>query len=51
MVMGAVADKHGMSAGFLIPLLCFAVIAVYGFIWPKLSGVPSLVGVKAGSGH
>jgi FHS family L-fucose permease-like MFS transporter len=51
MVMGGVADKHGMSAGFLIPLLCFVVIAIYGFIWPKLSGVPSLVGVKAGAGH
>ncbi len=50
-LMGSVADHHGMSAGFVIPLGCFAVVAAYGFLWPKLSGVPSLLGVKAGAGH
>jgi MFS transporter, FHS family, L-fucose permease len=50
-LMGAIADTHGMSAGFVVPLACFVIIAIYGFIWPKLSGVPSLVGVKTGSGH
>lgn len=27
-----------MSPGFIVPLFCFAVIAAYGFFWPRLSG-------------
>jgi FHS family L-fucose permease-like MFS transporter len=32
-VMGRIADKYSMSVGFLMPLVCFCFIAVYGFCW------------------
>jgi FHS family L-fucose permease-like MFS transporter len=50
-VMGAIGDKEGMSAGFIVPAVCFVIIALYGFSWCKLSGSQGLVGVKPGSGH
>ena len=37
MLMGWIGDHHGMTAGFLMPLGCFAVIAAYAFSWPRLS--------------
>jgi MFS transporter, FHS family, L-fucose permease len=37
-VMGAVADIHDLSRGFIVPMVCFAFIAVYAFLWPRLSG-------------
>ena len=50
-VMGAVADHYNMSRGFIVPLICFALIALYGYGWPKLSRVESLHGVGASGGH
>jgi fucose permease len=50
-VMGAVADHYDMSRGFIVPLICFALIALYGYCWPKLSRVESLHGVGAAGGH
>jgi fucose permease len=50
-VMGAVADHYDMSRGFIVPLICFALIALYGYGWPKLSQVESLHGVGASGGH
>lgn len=50
-VMGAIADKDGMSAGYVVPAVCFMVIALYGFFWTKLSGSEGLSKVKIGSGH
>ena len=44
-LMGAIADKHNMSTGFIVPMLCFVVIAFYGYCWPKLSGASSLHGI------
>jgi fucose permease len=41
-VMGAVADHYDMSRGFIVPLFCFALIAVYGYCWPKLSRAEGL---------
>jgi fucose permease len=41
-VMGAVADHYDMSRGFIVPLFCFALVACYGYLWPVLSGAPSL---------
>jgi len=35
-LMGFIADKGGMRIGFVIPLIAFAVIAVYGALWQKL---------------
>ena len=50
-VMGAIGDKEGMSAGYVVPAVCFLVIALYGFFWTKLSGSEGLNGVKIGKGH
>jgi FHS family L-fucose permease-like MFS transporter len=36
MLMGKIADQYNMRMGFVIPLVCFAVIAAYGTLWPKL---------------
>ncbi len=37
-LMGAVGDAYGISRSFLVPLGCFAIVAVYGFSWQRLSG-------------
>lgn len=37
-VMGMIADKYDMSRGFIVPLLCFGVVALYGLIWERLRG-------------
>jgi FHS family L-fucose permease-like MFS transporter len=50
-VMGAIADVDGMSAGYVVPAVCFMVIALYGFFWTKLSGSEGVNGVKIGAGH
>jgi len=36
-LMGYVADQYDISRGFIVPLFCFAFVAVYGFLWPQLS--------------
>jgi FHS family L-fucose permease-like MFS transporter len=41
-VMGAVADKWDMSRGFIVPLFCFVIIALYGFNWSRFSKADSL---------
>jgi fucose permease len=50
-VMGAVAEHYDMSRGFIVPLICFVFIALYGYGWPKLSRVEALHGVGASGGH
>jgi FHS family L-fucose permease-like MFS transporter len=50
-LMGHVADKSDMSRGFIVPMFCFALVACYGFLWPKLSKAESLHGVRASGGH
>src|SRR3954469_10968940 len=34
-VMGPVADRSDLSRGFIVPMFCFAVVAFYGFFWPR----------------
>jgi FHS family L-fucose permease-like MFS transporter len=34
--MGAIADAYSMRLGFGVPLVCFALIALYGLFWQKL---------------
>ncbi|MGD0138083.1 MAG: MFS transporter [Tepidisphaeraceae bacterium] len=41
-LMGYVADKHGMSAGYVVPMACFAIVAFYGFFWSRFSGFDSM---------
>lgn len=50
-VMGAIGDVKGMSAGYIVPAVCFMAIALYGFFWNKLSGSEGLSGVKIGTEH
>jgi MFS transporter, FHS family, L-fucose permease len=50
-VMGAVADRSDLSRGFIVPLFCFAFVAAYGFLWPKLSGHEAMHGVSTTGGH
>jgi len=35
-VMGYLGDLYDMSTSFLMPLVCFAVIASYAYAWPSL---------------
>ena len=35
-LMGHIADVSSMRAGFLVPLVCFVLIALYGLSWSKL---------------
>lgn len=50
-LMGHIADVHGMSAGFIVPLVCFILVALYGFCWSRLSGSDGVVGKLPGGGH
>jgi FHS family L-fucose permease-like MFS transporter len=50
-LMGAVADNYGMSRGYIVPMICFVLIAAYGYLWPKLSKAELLHGVTASGGH
>ena len=50
-LMGYVADKFDMSRGFIVPLVCFALVALYGFAWPKLSKAESLRSSPMTAGH
>ena len=34
-----------------MPLACFAFIACYGFMWPKLSQSEGVRGLKTSGGH
>ncbi len=49
--MGRLGDLYNMSASFWMPLACFALIALYGFNWRRLSRAESLSGVKTAGGH
>ncbi|HLK67700.1 MAG TPA: MFS transporter [Bryobacteraceae bacterium] len=49
-LMGHVADIFDMSRGFIVPMVCFAFVALYGFTWSRLSHAESLQGV-APQGH
>lgn len=35
-LMGWLADRYSMRLGFLVPMICFACIAAYGFGWRRL---------------
>ena len=50
-LMGYVADQSNMSRGFIVPMACFVLIALYGFYWPKLSKAESLQGLAAPGSH
>jgi FHS family L-fucose permease-like MFS transporter len=35
-LMGYIADRTSMRVGFVVPLICFGFIALYGMVWQKL---------------
>jgi FHS family L-fucose permease-like MFS transporter len=39
--MGKIADTHSMRTGFVVPLVCFVFIAIYGLVWQKLEAKDS----------
>lgn len=41
-LMGYLGDRFNMSASFLMPLVCFGVVAAYGFAWSRLSRAEGL---------
>jgi FHS family L-fucose permease-like MFS transporter len=45
--MGHIADLHSMRTGFVVPLVCFVFVAIYGFSWARLSRQDSLPLTKA----
>ena len=51
--MGRLGDIYNMSASFWMPLVCFVLIALYAFNWPKFSKAGSLKGAKeaVAAGH
>jgi len=50
-LMGYVADKFDMSRGFIVPMFCFILVALYAFNWPRFSKAESLAGTPAPVGH
>ena len=49
-LMGYIADQTDMSRGFIVPAVCFAFVAFYGFNWSRYSNAHSLDGVRL-TGH
>lgn len=43
--MGHIADRHSLRVGFAVPLVCFVLVALYGFSWARLSSRDSSLGV------
>ncbi len=50
-LMGYVADKYDMSRGFIVPSLCFIIVAFYGFNWPRFSTAELRQGTRVPSLH
>ncbi len=49
-LMGAVGDQYGMSRAFIVPLVCFAFVAFYGFNWSRFSHAESLNSIPSAGG-
>ena len=50
-LMGSIADASDVSRGFIVPACCFAVVAVYGFAWPKLAKADDMGGITSSNGR
>jgi fucose permease len=42
-LMGHIADVHSMRIDFMVPLVCFVLIAIYGALWHNLEANDKLV--------
>jgi FHS family L-fucose permease-like MFS transporter len=45
-LMGYLGDIYNMSVSFWMPLVCFALIALYGFCWPRLAQSEAVRGIQ-----
>jgi FHS family L-fucose permease-like MFS transporter len=50
-IMGHLGDVYNMSVSFWMPLCCFVLIALYGFLWPKLAKSEGALEVSTAGGH
>ena len=50
-LMGHVADLYDMSRSFIVPVVCFALVALYAMSWQRLSKSESLGSLGHSSGH
>ena len=50
-LMGHIGDLHGMSAGFIVPAVCFIGVAIYGMLWKRLSGSETAAVANLRGGH
>ena len=50
-LMGYIADRTDMSRGFIVPLVCFAFVGAYGYLWPRLSRSEGALGGVAMKSH
>lgn len=50
-LMGYIGDTYNMSVGFVVPMSCFALVALYGFLWPRLSKTNGPVSLVATHGR
>jgi len=50
-LMGHLGDVYNMSVGFIMPMICFAFVSLYGFFWPKLSKAEDISEISASKGH
>lgn len=50
-LMGAIGDHYDMSRAFIVPMVAFALVALFGYSWPRLSRAGSLRGVSTSGGH
>jgi len=50
-LMGYVADRTDISRGFIVPMVCFGIVAFYGLSWSKLSKADGLAGSPTMGGH
>jgi FHS family L-fucose permease-like MFS transporter len=50
-LMGWLGDEYNMALAFGMPLVCFILIAVYGFFWPQLSGAKDAGEIRVSGGH
>jgi len=50
-LMGWIGDLYGLPHGYIVPMVCFAVVAAYGFTWQRLTGAEGGVSVNTAKGH
>ena len=50
-LMGYIADKSDLSHGFIVPLVCFLFVGLYGILWPGLARSEGVRGLAISNAH